>query len=98
MNEIFIYVQEGGIEMKAICGNCKYLGAIIGREDLVCSQTKGFESRELNDTCDNYVQDICESCGSDDIGFHRFSPDNMPYITRTEYSCYSCKSFWYEDI
>lgn len=84
--------------MKAICGNCKYLGAVIGRDDLVCSQTKHFESKNLNDTCDSYTQGVCESCGSDDIDFYRFSPDDKPYVIRTEYSCNSCKNFWYEDI
>ncbi len=90
-----------GVKMETICKNCRYMGVIIGRDDLVCSQTKHFESVKLDDTCDRYTQDICESCGSDGsdyIDVHRFCPDDKPYIIRTEYSCKVCKNFWYIDI
>lgn len=83
--------------MKAICVNCRYVGS-LSNDVLVCSQSKDLKSVSKNDTCDSYLQGICESCGSDDIGFNRFSPDDEPYLIRTEYSCYSCKDFWYEDI
>lgn len=84
--------------MKAICINCRYAGAITSKEGLVCSQTKNFKSVKTNDTCDNYIQGACENCGSDDIGLYKSNPDYKPHIIRIEYSCNSCKNFWYQDI
>ena len=84
--------------MKAICKNCRYIGAIESKDDLVCSQTKNFDSVNLDDTCDKYIQDICERCGSENIDFNSFSPEEKPYVIRTEYRCQTCDSFWYIDI
>lgn len=39
----------------------------------------------------------CHRCNSEDLQVYKFSPDDKPYITRSEYSCKRCKNFWYED-
>ena len=46
----------------------------------------------------NKTLTISQSDGSDYIDVYRFSPDDKPYIIRTEYSCKVCKNFWYIDI
>lgn len=83
--------------MEAICINCRYVGSVLNKKGLVCSQSKDFKSVNKEDTCNDFIQGICERCGSDDIGFRRFSPDDEPYVIRTEYNCNSCKLFWYEE-
>lgn len=39
----------------------------------------------------------CPRCNSNNINIYRFSPDDKPYVIRSEYSCKRCKNFWYED-
>lgn len=82
--------------MKSICINCRYVGSIISKEGLVCGR-KNFKSVNSDDTCDEYIQGICERCGDDDIDFYKNSPKDKPYIVRIEYTCKSCGHFWYED-
>jgi len=83
--------------MKAICKNCRYLGALLDNNDLVCSR-KNLQVVKLDDTCNDYIQGICERCGSNDISFYKHIPDDEPYVVRTEYTCQSCKNFWYIDV
>lgn len=83
--------------MEAICINCRYVDSVSNKKGLVCSQSKEFKSVNRNDSCDDFIQGKCERCGSYDIGFSRFSPDDEPYVIRTEYNCYSCNLFWYEE-
>lgn len=83
--------------MEAICENCNYLGALMDSDELVCSRNN-LKVVELDDACDDYVQGVCESCGNEDMYISQFSPDDKPYIIRTEYSCKTCKNFWYIDI
>lgn len=39
----------------------------------------------------------CFRCKSEDIRINNFSPDDKPYVIRTEYQCKECLNFWYED-
>jgi len=84
--------------MRRTCINCKYVGSVFSKEGLVCGRTKDFKSVKASDTCDDFVQGFCERCGSDEISFNRYSPDDKPYAIRTEYTCKECGNFWYQDV
>lgn len=40
-----------------ICRNCKYVGAIVGKDGLVCGHTREFKETDLKNTCDNFELD-----------------------------------------
>jgi len=42
-------------------------------------------------------KDECPNCGAHDISEYSFSPDDKPYVVRTEYTCCACKYFWCEE-
>lgn len=39
----------------------------------------------------------CPNCGSKDILENSFSPEDKPYVIRTEHTCKECNFYWYED-
>lgn len=45
----------------------------------------------------NPVYVKCSNCGSIDIINNEFSPEEKPYVIRTEHTCRKCKHYWYEE-
>lgn len=42
------------------------------------------------------LEEKCSRCGSK-VVTNEYSPEDEPYILRTEYICANCKYYWYED-
>lgn len=40
-----------------ICCNCKYIGAVIGKDELVCGYTRELKETYQKNTCDNFELD-----------------------------------------
>ncbi len=43
--------------VEKICGNCKFLGALMDQKELVCGCTKEFRVTEIKNTCENFMVD-----------------------------------------
>jgi hypothetical protein len=43
------------------------------------------------------VVEKCQLCNSEDIISNEYSPEDKPFVIRTERTCKSCGHYWYED-
>lgn len=50
-------LEGEGVTNERICRNCKYVGAIVGKDGLVCGHTREFKETDLKNTCDNFELD-----------------------------------------
>lgn len=43
--------------VEKICGNCKFLGALMDQEELVCGRTNEFRETVVKNTCESFKLD-----------------------------------------